>query len=332
MVQQLMLNDAVLRSMGVGKVFKEGHARINSMDFCRTEDLLVTGSDDDSIRVYDVARGLATETLHSRKYGVQNVCFTHSPACIVYASRKPAGPTIKPTDAHALRYHSLHNNQYLRYFHGHTAQVNSLCMSPKNDTFVSAAQDKTVRLWDVRTNICQGCLTVPGNPSATIDQQGLVFAVAVESGVVKLYDLRSYDKGPFDTFTVEDEKGNPAGFSDIKFSNNGNLITAVVEGRIYLLDAYKGTVIKRFANGIPEAGGAVEACISADNQYLLSGCDDRAIRVWHIDSGREVAVWPVHAAVPGCLRMSNRRVLVASACSALVLWIPNLRVLDQLQQ
>lgn len=32
--------------------------------------------------------------------------------------------------------------------------------------------------------------------------QGLVFAVATESGVIKLYDVRSYDKGPFDTFVV----------------------------------------------------------------------------------------------------------------------------------
>ncbi|GLC38382.1 hypothetical protein PLESTB_001271200 [Pleodorina starrii] len=329
MAQQLALDDRVLRSMGVGKCFKDGHQRINSMDFCRTEDLLVTGSDDDSIRVYDVARGVAVDTLHSRKYGVQNVCFTHDPTCIVYASRKSTGQ-LKPTEAHALRYHSLHMNQYLRYFMGHTAQVNSLCFSPKNDTFVSAAQDKSVRLWDVRTNICQGCLQVPGNPTATIDQQGLVFAVATESGVIKLYDLRSYDKGPFDTFMVEEEKGNPTGFADIKFSNNGNLLMAVVEGRIYLMDAYKGTVFKRFSNGIPEMGSAVEAAITADNQYLLSGCDDRAIRVWHIDSGREVAVWQGHAQVPACLRMSNRRVLLASACTALVLWIPNLKILEQM--
>lgn len=32
--------------------------------------------------------------------------------------------------------------------------------------------------------------------------QGLVFAVATESGVIKLYDVRSYDKGPFDSFQV----------------------------------------------------------------------------------------------------------------------------------
>lgn len=38
---------------------------------------------------------------------------------------------------------------------------------------------------------------------------------------------------------VEDERNSPSGFSDIRFSNNGNVLMGVVEGRIYLLDAYK---------------------------------------------------------------------------------------------
>lgn len=45
-----------------------------------------------------------------------------------------------PIEVHQLRYHCFHSNNYLRYFPGHTAQVNSLCMSPKNDLFLSAAQ------------------------------------------------------------------------------------------------------------------------------------------------------------------------------------------------
>lgn len=32
-------------------------------------------------------------------------------------------------------------------------------------------QDKQVLLWDLRTNICQGRLTVPGSPMAVFDQQ-----------------------------------------------------------------------------------------------------------------------------------------------------------------
>lgn len=30
----------------------------------------------------------------------------------------------------------------------------------------------------------------------------MIFCVSGESGILKLYDLKSYDKGPFDTFVV----------------------------------------------------------------------------------------------------------------------------------
>lgn len=46
---------------------------------------------------------------------------------------------------YALRYHDLHANRYVRYFRGHTGRVTTLAMSPKSDTFLSAAEDKQAR-------------------------------------------------------------------------------------------------------------------------------------------------------------------------------------------
>ena len=40
----------------------------------------------------------------------------------------------------------------------------------------------------------QGILRLRGRPSVAYDQQGLVFAVAMEGGAIKLFDSRSYDK------------------------------------------------------------------------------------------------------------------------------------------
>lgn len=67
---------------------------------------------------------------------------------------------------------------------------------------VLSLQDQQVRLWDLRSTQCQGLVTCPGPATAAFDQQGLVFCIGSDSGVIKLYDVRSYDKGPFDTFTV----------------------------------------------------------------------------------------------------------------------------------
>ena len=45
-----------------------------------------------------------------------------------------------------------------------------------------------------------GLMTVSGRPVAAFDPEGLVFAAGIDSQHIKLYDLRSYDKGPFSTF------------------------------------------------------------------------------------------------------------------------------------
>lgn len=60
-------------------------------------------------------------------------------------------------------------------------------MSPKDDTFISTALDKTVRLWDLRTANCVGLLELDCQATAAFDQQGLVFAVGAEAGIIKLY-------------------------------------------------------------------------------------------------------------------------------------------------
>lgn len=213
---------------------------------------------------------------------------------------------------------------------GHTGRVTALCLSPKTDQVLSAAEDKQVRLWDLRTGGCTAMLQAPTLPTATFDEQGLVFCVGTESGVVKLYDARNYTSGPFNSFVVSDEHNSTAAFAVLRFSLDGNRLLAVVEGRIYVLDAYEGTVLCKASSGVAEGGAALEACLTADGQYILSGCGDRHVRVWRVDTGAEVAKWqPPHADVPACLKFSPRKMLVASACRALQLWIPDVGLLPQ---
>jgi hypothetical protein len=50
------------------------------------------------------------------------------------------------------------------------------------------------RLFHAYSSINQGILRLRGRPSVAYDQQGLVFAVAMEGGAIKLFDSRSYDK------------------------------------------------------------------------------------------------------------------------------------------
>ena len=66
--------------------------RINSLDFHRVEDLLVTAGDDDSIRTYNTHSGQISKVLFSKKYGVAHIRFTHDPQSVIYASTKACVP------------------------------------------------------------------------------------------------------------------------------------------------------------------------------------------------------------------------------------------------
>ena len=63
---------------------------------------------------------------------------------------------------YALRFHDLHLNRYVRYFPGHTGRVTALRMSPRSDAFLSAGEDRQVRLYDLRAPQCQALLQVGG--------------------------------------------------------------------------------------------------------------------------------------------------------------------------
>lgn len=47
---------------------------------------------------------------------------------------------------HHVRYLSMHENNYLRYFRGHSLPVTSLSVSPRSDQFLSAAMARTCLL------------------------------------------------------------------------------------------------------------------------------------------------------------------------------------------
>ncbi|XP_058102916.1 protein ANTHESIS POMOTING FACTOR 1 isoform X2 [Magnolia sinica] len=308
------LDDETVRSMSVGAVFPDYVGKINSIDFHRTEDLLVTASEDDSVRLYNTANATLLKTTYHKKHGADRICFTHHPSSIICSSR------YNLDSSESLRYLSMYDNRCLRYFKGHKERVVSLCMSPINDSFMSGSLDHSVRLWDLRVNACQGIMRLRGRPTVAYDQQGLVFAVAMEGGAIKLFDSRSYDKGPFDTFLVG---GDTAEVCDIKFSNDGkSMLLTTTNNHIYVLDAYGGE--KRCGFSLePSPNSTVEATFTPDGQYVVSGSGDGTLHAWSISRRNEVASWNTSVGVAACLKWAPRRAMFVTASTVLAFWIPD---------
>eukprot|EP01095_Lingulamoeba_sp_RSL-Kostka_P016863 TRINITY_DN845_c0_g1_i3.p1 TRINITY_DN845_c0_g1~~TRINITY_DN845_c0_g1_i3.p1 ORF type:complete len:247 (-),score=59.41 TRINITY_DN845_c0_g1_i3:58-798(-) len=230
----VVLTDEVIKSFSTAKVFQDNTKRINALDFSMDGEFLITSSDDESIHLYNCANGTMEKKSYCKKYGVDLISFTHHSSSVICASNNNWDQT--------LRYLSLHDNQYLRYFSGHRDKVVSLSMSPNNDTFLSGSLDGTVRLWDLRVSKCQGLLRFRGRPTITFDPEGIVFAGGFGGNVVKLYDARNFDDGPFTTFTIP--YNTQLDWNCLKFSNDGSqILLGSLQGAVFTIDSFEGYVV-----------------------------------------------------------------------------------------
>lgn len=75
----------------------------------------------------------------------------------------------------------MYDNKILRKFRGHSGTITDLSMCPAEDMFLTASQDRTVRLWNVQSAGCMAQLSLPSNtsgqPHCVFDKTGLVFAI-----------------------------------------------------------------------------------------------------------------------------------------------------------
>lgn len=305
----------VLENMGRGKIFKDNKAKINALDFYRTGEFLVTSSDDESVNLYDTTTGKRQKILFSKKYGVDLIRFTHHKNAVICASKNDW--------EESLRYWSLHDNRYLRYFKGHRDRVVSLAMNPTNDTFISASLDNTIRLWDLNTNVCQGLMRRKGRPCVSFDPQGIIFATATSFNQIKLYDLRSYDKGPFSSFSLS---VNPVDFTGMKFSPDGKyILLSTTTNVVFLIDAFTGELKQSYSGFVNNTQLALEASFTPDGQFVFSGSEDGTVHIWETLSAKRITIWKGgHTGPITCVQWNPKTMMAATADTTLAFWIvPN---------
>lgn len=311
----MKLNDNVVRSFRVAKVFRENSDRINAIDFSPSGEMLISSSDDDSMVIYDCQNGVPKRTLNSKKYGVDLIRFTHASNTAIHASNK-----VDDT----IRYLSLHDNKYIRYFSGHTKKVTTLSMSPIDDTFLSASMDKTIRIWDLRSQNCQGMMHLPNRPVAAFDPEGLIFAAGINSEMIKLYDLRSFDKGPFNTFRLPQDRD--CEWTGMKFSPDGKMILLSTNGQVIrLIDSFQGQPLQSFMGHTNHKGLSLEASFSPDSQFVFSGSTDGWIHVWNAENGTRTATLNCdHTGAVQCIQFNPKFMMLSSACTNMAFWLPSI--------
>lgn len=318
--KSMKLENSNIAKFKVAKEFSENKARINSIDFSGDGKNLISSSDDDTIVLYDCERGVKRRDIMSKKYGVDLIRYTHAKNNAIHTSTK---------ENDTIRYLSLHDNKYLKYFIGHEKRVISLSMCPSDDTFLSASLDNTVKLWNVKEDKYLGSLTAPCPPTGiNYDPEGLIFAVGIKSEQILLYDVRNYVRGPFNTIKFGKAPPNMV-WKALKFSPNGKQILITTNtGELYVNDAFSGQPLYKMVVGLKSSTPIehpCEASYTPDSQFILCGGLDGCVYVYEAAKGGIVSVLRPERANPEpvqCVKFNPTYMLMASACSKMAFWIP----------
>ncbi|CAO4374806.1 unnamed protein product [Caenorhabditis nigoni] len=228
----------------------------------------------DVILFYDLKDGSKEKPIECKKYGVDLLEYTTDDTC-----------AHSDTKGGLIRLLNITKNTYIRYLPGHTKRICGIKSNPQHrEKFISSSEDGDVRMFDSRTFDNYGLLRAGHPPLIAFDPDGIIFATATKSETIRLFDVRSFDLGPFSVFRIM--KNDDDEWTNIEFTPCGKFILVSTKGAgVKWIDAFSGKLVHNFCDHKNPRNVSLRATVTPDSDYVMVGSADRSIYIYNTETG-----------------------------------------------
>jgi len=279
----------------------------------------VSGSKDKTLRLWDTETGQCACTMKGHTGLVNSVSLTPDGRFVLSGSEDKA-----------LRLWDLETGQCLRIMKGHVSSITTVAITADGRYAISGSEDKALLLWDLETGrrlyTCNNPLNVGSAFSASLTPDGR-FAISggdfpsavqiwsfeigepyraepmlsslkdfeqrkkeedlLEEAIRKAEEL--YKKGDHkQSFSILYKAWKDTGFSH-KDEIHRLYSRLIKKGRIKdLTFSFQKKMLGGHTNGI------VEASITPDGRYAVSGSKDKTVRLWNLETGQCLRIMEGH--------------------------------------
>lgn len=287
-------------------VLQNGHSDgVNAVAFSPDGKTIVSGSDDNTIKLWEAASGKLLRTLESHVASVFEVTFSSDSKLLASGS---SDSTIKLWD--------VASGKLIRILEGHSGPVLAVAFSPDGKALASGSWDGSIKLWDiVAGNLIH---TLKGHSSLVISvvfsPDGKTLASGSSDKTIKLWNMAS---GKLRR-TIE---GNSSTM-DLAFSPDGkSLASGDWDGTIKLWEVHSGQLVRTLEGHSSLVNSVV---FSSDGKTLASGSSDKTIKLWNMASGKLLRTLEEHSEVRDLAFSPDSKTIVSgSEDNTIKLWETN---------
>jgi WD40 repeat protein len=273
-----------------------GHSSyVNTLAISPDGQILVSGSADKTIKIWNLSTGKELRTLTGHSNPVNSIVISPDGQTLVSGS---ADKTIKIWN--------LSTGQEIRTLTGHSNPVNSLAISSDWQTLVSGSADKTIKIWNLSTG--QEIRSITGNFSyvnaLAISPDGQTLVSGNADKAIKIWNLSTGQE--IRTFI-----GHSSYVDCLVISPDGQtLVSGSADKTIKTWNLSTGKEIRTL---IGHSSWVKSVAISPDGQTLVSGSADKTIRIWNLSTGQEIRTLKGHSSQVNSLAISSDRETLVSA-------------------
>ncbi|MEH2339175.1 nSTAND1 domain-containing NTPase [Nostoc sp.] len=167
----------------------------------------------------------------------------------------------------------------LKTFQGHTNQITSVSISPKDETIVSGSKDKTVRLWKKDDTPIAPIQEDDEVNSVSFSPDGEIIASASD----KTIKLWRRDGTPIITKTLMKHDSE---INRVIFSSDGKMIASASDDKTVQLWKPDGTPVRTLKESYPVSG----ISFSPDNKMIASATSN-TVKLWSVDEDTALATY-----------------------------------------
>ncbi|XP_051647103.1 F-box/WD repeat-containing protein 7-like [Manacus candei] len=266
---------------------------ITCLQFCGNR--IVSGSDDNTLKVWSAVTGECVQTLVGHTGGV-------------WSSQMRDSIVISGSTDRTLKVWNADSGECVHTLYGHTSTVR--CMHLHGNRVVSGSRDATLRLWDIETGQCLHVLMGHVAAVRCVQYDGNKVVSGAYDYTVKVWDPESESC----THTLQ---GHTNRVYSLQFDGT-HIVSGSLDTSIRVWDVESGNCLHTLMGHQSLTSG-----MELRDNILVSGNADSTVKIWDIKTGQclQTLQGPSkHQSAVTCLQFSSKFVVTSSDDGTVKLW------------